>query len=277
MQHAREYEFNDKHFSTLRSLVGEHTGISMTETKRELIYSRISRRLRKLGLQSFDDYCALLKRDGEEEISHFVNAVTTNLTAFFREPHHFDYLRNTALPELVKRNSQSRRIRIWSAGCSTGEEPYSIAMVVREAVPQIDQWDIKILATDIDSNVLAHAGDGTYREDRTQGISQERLRRWFKRGAGENAGLVKVAPELRSLITFSRLNLMETWPVRGPFDIIFCRNVVIYFDKPTQKVLFDRFADVLSPDGHLFIGHSESLFNVTDRFKLIGKTIYTRS
>jgi len=276
MRLVRDYEFTDRHFEALRGLVGEHTGIAMSEAKRELIYSRLARRLRQLGLHSFDEYCHLLKQGDEAELSNFVNAVTTNLTAFFRESHHFDYLRDTVLPALLKRNHPSRRIRIWSAGCSTGEEPYSIAMTVREGIPRFDGWDIKILASDIDSNVLAQARSGVYPEDRLRGVPQEQFRRWFRKGKGENTGLIRIAPELQALITFAQLNLMQPWPMRGTFDVIFCRNVVIYFDKPTQRTLFERFSNILNPEGYLVIGHSESLFNLSDRFQSLGKTIYQR-
>jgi len=168
-----------------------------------------------------------------------------------------------------------RRLRCWSAGCSTGEEPYSIAMVLRETLPE-QGWDTRILATDLDSDVVAKAQRGVYAQERVNGISPERLRRWFLRGKGNNDGMVQVRPPLRELIAFRQLNLMHEWPISGPLDFIFCRNVVIYFDKPTQKVLFDRYAELLPVGGHLFIGHSESLFKVSDRFKLIGKTIYRK-
>jgi chemotaxis protein methyltransferase CheR len=173
------------------------------------------------------------------------------------------------------RGLSNRRIRIWSAGCSTGEEPYSIAIVLREALPSVG-WDIKILATDLDSNVLATAERGVYEWNRVKDLSESRLRRWFQKGRNAQEGWVRVAPALRDLITFRQLNLMDDWPMRGPFDLIFCRNVVIYFDKATQRVLFERYADILVERGHLFVGHSESLFKVTERFVPLGKTIYQR-
>lgn len=273
-----EFEFADQDFQRIRRIINDIAGISLADGKRELVYSRLSRRLRHLGLRRFDDYCQLLETGGDHnaELGEFVNALTTNLTSFFREPHHFEFLGAELLPALIReRNFGNRRIRIWSAGCSTGEEPYSIAMVLRETLPAVG-WDAKILATDLDSNVLATAERGVYESSRVKDLSEARLRRWFQKGRDAQAGLVRAAPELRELITFRRLNLMEDWPMRGPFDIVFCRNVVIYFDKPTQRVLFERFADLLVDRGHLFVGHSESLFKVTERFTPLGKTIYQR-
>lgn len=272
---SRDFEFSDKDFKFIRTLVAEKTGIVLSDAKRDLVYGRLSRRLRHLGIERFSDYCQLLAEGDEDELVQFVNAITTNLTSFFREPHHFDYLGKTLLPILEKQNTH-RKIRIWSAGCSTGEEPYSIAMVVKEMCPRLDRLDVKILATDLDSNVLAKAETGVYDLSRVEGIPKERLRRWFRKGRGENEGTVKVSSELQEMITFRQLNLMQPWPMKGPFDVIFCRNVVIYFDKPTQRTLFNRYADLLVDGGHLFVGHSETLFKVTDRFELIGKTVYRK-
>lgn len=276
MKSQREFAFTDQNFQNLRRIVREHTGISLTEAKRELVYSRLSRRLRKLNLKGFDEYTELLKTDDQGELTEFTNAITTNLTSFFREVHHFDYLAQTILPGILEHQRHSARLRVWSAGCSTGEEPYSIAIILSEVLPRIQEWDVRILATDLDSNVVAHAADGVYAQERIKGLSQQRMRRWFRKGKGANEGKVRVVPELREIVSFRQLNLMHPWPMNGPFDIIFCRNVVIYFDKDTQRVLFDRFAELVDEQGHLFVGHSESLFNVTDRFRLIGKTIYRR-
>ena len=276
MAKEREFDFTDKHFNMLRELVREHTGIALSDIKKELIYGRLTRRLRKLGLKDFDSYLFLIKRKGNDELGNFVNSVTTNLTSFFREDHHFQYLQNTLLPMLMSRRQNTRRIRIWSAGCSTGQEPYSIAMVVRETVPHIENWDIKILATDIDTNVLDTGKCGVYDLGKIEGISKTRLQRWFLKGKGEKSESVKARPELQELITFRQLNLLNDWPMQGEFDVLFCRNVVIYFDKDTQRVLFDRFANQLKEDGYMFIGHSESLFKVTDRFELLGKTIHRK-
>lgn len=272
-----EFEFSDQDFQRVRRIINGIAGISLADGKRELVYSRLSRRLRQRGLQRFEDYCNLLETQGDaQELSEFVNALTTNLTSFFREAHHFEFLARELLPNLIRERAfGSRRLRIWSAGCSTGEEPYSIAMVVRETLPAVG-WDIKILATDLDSNVLATAARGVYESARVKDLPEIRLRRWFQKGRDAQAGHVRIVPALRDLITFRQLNLMEDWPMRGPFDIIFCRNVVIYFDKPTQRILFDRFANILAQEGRLFVGHSESLFKVTERFAPLGKTIYRR-
>lgn len=272
----REFEFTDRDFSFLRDLVGEHTGISLGDHKRQLVYGRLTRRLRQLHIASFSEYCTYVEQNTDDEISEIVNAITTNLTSFFRENHHFEHLAGTALPDRMALNSSSRRLRIWSAGCSTGEEPYSIAMTLRDSVPELASWDARILATDIDSNVLERASSGVYPDERVRDMDDKRAKRWFRKGAGANAGKVRVDERLQSLINFRQLNLMETWPMRGPFDVIFCRNVVIYFDKPTQKELFNRYADLLAPNGYLYVGHSETLHKICDRFKLIGRTIYQK-
>ena len=272
-----EFHFTDKDFDRVAKLVGERTGIVLSSAKKQMVYSRLARRLRALGLKEFSKYLKMVHDDVDGELVNFVNAMTTNLTAFFREPHHFEYLAQTALPRVMKANASKRQIRIWSAGCSTGEEPYTIAQVVREVIPPRSGWDIQIIATDLDSNVLRTAANGVYAEERVAGISQQRLKRWFMRGKGSNSGMVRVKSELRDLITFQQLNLMESWPVKGPFDIIFCRNVVIYFSKDTQRTLVSRYADLMAADANLFLGHSESLFKVSDRFKLIGNTIYQRT
>lgn len=272
---SREFRFTDKDFIYIRKLVAEKTGIHLSEAKRDMVYSRLSRRLRTLNLDRFDRYCELLKDDKHDEMVQFINAITTNLTAFFRENHHFEYLKNTVLPGLF-RTKADKRIRIWSAGCSTGEEPYSIAVIVKELARSHPGWDIKILATDLDTNVVQKASSGIYSMQRVNGISKERLHNYFQKSSDIKTDEIRVARELRELITFKQLNLMHDWPMKGPFDVIFCRNVVIYFDKNTQRKLFDRYANLLSDDGHLFIGHSESLFKVSDRFKLIGGTMYQK-
>ncbi|WP_455221190.1 CheR family methyltransferase [Kaarinaea lacus] len=273
----REFLFTDRDFLILRDLVNHHTGISLSDAKRELVYSRLTRRLRQLNLKCFSKYCELLQSDAMgEELVHFTNALTTNLTSFFREPHHFDYFGKVLLPELVARKSGNQRYRFWSAGCSTGEEPYTMAMCIRESLPFPNNYDIKILATDLDSSVLDTAISGIYPTEKLQTILPHRQKKWFYKDGAYEHGLRQISPELQQLITFRQLNLMHDWPMKGPFDAIFCRNVVIYFDKPTQRILIDRFANLLDPGGYLFLGHSESLFKVSDRFKLVGQTIYQK-
>lgn len=272
----KEFHFTDKEFKFISDLIGQRTGIVLSSAKRQMVYGRLSRRLRQLKMTKFSEYVDMLTSGHEEELIEFTNAITTNLTAFFREEHHFEYLKNTVLPEIIRNNAASKRIRIWSAGCSSGEEPYSIAMCVREALPKSSGWDIKILATDLDSNMVQRAKNGIYTAERVEGLTSARMKKWVKKGKGENSHKVRMHKDLQDLITFKELNLMEGWPIKGPFDFIFCRNVVIYFNKDTQRILFDRYADLLVPKAHLFIGHSESLNKVTDRFDLIGKTIYQK-
>ncbi len=274
---GREFVFTVQDFRYIQQLVGEVAGISLSEAKQDLVYSRLCKRLRALGLTSFRQYCEYVRHDATRELSHLINAITTNLTAFFREQHHFDFLAESLLPELVTRKGNERQIRVWSAGCSSGEEPYSLAITLLERLPAPERWDIKILATDLDSNMLERAGQGVYPESRLEGVPTELARRWFLRGRGQNQGLVRVHPALQELIRFRRLNLMDAWPMQKPFDLIFCRNVMIYFDKPTQGRLVERYCSQLVPEGHLFIGHSESLFGINQRLQLVGKTVYRKT
>lgn len=273
----REFEFTAKAFDQIRSLVKSHTGIVLSDGKQDMVYGRLTRRLRALDLPDFESYLKIIKRKNEEELIHLVNAITTNLTSFYRESHHFDYLKTTVFPALMEKNAETRKIRIWSAGCSTGEEPYSIAITVRDFFPRDEDWDVRIIATDLDSNVVNTGKKGIYPIERVKDVATAYKKRWMRRGKGDKADLVKMDPELQEIITFKQLNLLEGWPIKGPIDIVFCRNVVIYFDKDTQRILFDRFADVMSPRGHLFIGHSENMFNVCDRFESLGQTIYQRT
>jgi chemotaxis protein methyltransferase CheR len=274
---TREFRFGDEDFNALRALVRKHTGISLSEAKRELVYGRLSRRLRALRLQSFSDYRDLLANDPDgQELVEFCNAITTNLTSFFRESHHFEYLREQVLEPLAKRGP-GQRLRIWSAGCSTGEEPYSIAMTVRESLPEAARHDIKILATDLDSDVLSRARSGSYAPDRVKGLSAQRVGKFFREQRDGGAVRYCVTPDLGALITFNQLNLMNPLPMKGPLDVIFCRNVVIYFDKDTQRDLFERYAQLQRPGDILFLGHSESMFKVSDDYTLINKTIYRRN
>jgi chemotaxis protein methyltransferase CheR len=273
---TREFAFSDADFDALRKLVKEITGINLTEQKRELVYGRLARRLRVLQLRTFAEYRDILSEDGGEEIRELCNAITTNLTSFFREGHHFDYLRDQVLGPMQADRNASRRVRIWSSACSTGEEPYSLAMTVLEAFPDLRSWDVKILATDLDSDVLAKAQRGIYGADRMRNMDRQRLESFFTEQRGRDGPCYEVIPELKSLITFKQLNLMHTLPMKGPMDAIFCRNVVIYFDKDTQRELFARIAQLQRPGDLLFLGHSESLFKVSESYSPIGKTMYRR-
>jgi chemotaxis protein methyltransferase CheR len=272
---AQEFELSDEVFHRLRDLVRRHTGISLADSKRELVYGRLARRLRALDLTSFVAYCELIESGPSDEVQELTNAITTNLTSFFREDHHFQQLAAESLPQIELNRAAAKRIRLWSAGCSTGEEPYSIAMVMREALTRLRDWDVKLLATDIDSKVVETASAGVYGDDRFKGVAAERIKRWFSPVAGR-PNHSEASRELKNLITFKQLNLFDAWPMKGPFDVIFCRNVVIYFDKETQRGLFERMAELQQPGAWLIIGHSESLFNVTSRYRLVSRTVYRR-
>jgi chemotaxis protein methyltransferase CheR len=274
---AREFEFTDGDFQALRGMVKEMTGINLAESKRELVYGRVSRRLRALGLASFSSYRQLLESGDGSELVAFCNALTTNLTSFFRESHHFDYLRDEVLIPRREAGQRGERMRIWSSACSSGEEPYSIAMTVAEAIPDWQRWDIKILATDLDSDILARAERGRYNAERVKGMDPKRVSRFFAETRDGTEPGYQIVPELAKLITFKQINLMHDLPMSGPLDVIFCRNVVIYFDKDTQRGLFSRISKLQRPGDLLMLGHSETLFKVSDDYSLIGKTIYRRS
>lgn len=275
----REFLFTEQDFKTLRDLVGKHAGINLTDAKRELVYGRLARRLRQLGLKSFDQYCDLLQSGDDQEIEIFTNAITTNLTSFFREAHHFDFLRQELLPAWLdsEHNKDRSSYRIWCAGCSTGEEPYTIAMTVMEVLAGQAKIKLRLLATDLDSKVLQTAARGVYDTQRVEKMEGFRLKKWFMKGTGANRGKVRVSPKLQAAIRFQQHNMVHQAPPKGAvFDVVFCRNVVIYFDQLTQIEVFNRFADCLAPDGHLFVGHSESLFQKSDRFKLVSQSTYQR-
>ena len=266
----REFHMSEKDFKAISELAYKYTGIVLGDHKQDMVYGRLARRMRDLQLTSFVDYCQLIQETSQPEVSRFINAITTNLTSFFRESHHFDFLTSNALPALFKGNKG--KIRGWSAGCSTGEEPYSISLMLNEFAP-IKMWDVKVLATDLDSNVLQKASQGVYDIERIESLGKSVKSKWFLFDRNHK-DIVKVAPSLQQLIRFKRLNLLESWPMRGSFDFIFCRNVMIYFNEETQVRLLNRFADILNPGGYLFIGHSESLHSAASRFNSLGKTIY---
>jgi chemotaxis protein methyltransferase CheR len=267
-------QLSDEEFEMLRGVVYRETGIKLSDLKRSLLQSRLLRRLRNLGLYEFSDYIEYLREHYNDEIINFINAITTNKTEFFRENQHFEYLNDIVFPEIEKQKKS--KIRIWSAGCSTGEEAYSIAITSGEYFTNRIH-DIKILATDIDTQVLEKGFSGTYSLDQVSGMHPDIVKKYFAKGANENDGMYKVKDTTKNLIVFKRLNLLDqTYPMKGKFDIIFCRNVVIYFDKATQKKLFERFYDYLQDDGYLFVGHSENLSGITDKFRHLGKTVYKK-
>jgi chemotaxis protein methyltransferase CheR len=273
---SSEFVLTDAEFSRICQIVREQSGIALTDAKRQMVYGRLVRRLRALRLANFAEYVQLLEAGEPVELQEFTNAITTNLTSFFREMHHFEYLGEQLLPEIAERVRAAGRLRIWSSACSTGEEPYSIAMVLRERQALLGRADVRILATDLDSSVLATAAAGVYPAERVQQMAPKRLAGFFKAGSGASAGSVRVSPSLQQLIAFKQLNLMHEWPMRGPFDAIFCRNVVIYFDIETKRALFERMARLQPAGAILFLGHSESLYRISERYELIGRTIYRR-
>lgn len=275
MSGDREFPFTRKDFKFLSKTINDRTGIVVSDDKFNMFYSRLSRRIRALNLSSFSDYCELVKNDSDgSETIELTNAITTNLTAFFRENHHFEYLANKVIPEMMSKNTK-RTFNIWSAGCSTGEEPYSLAMTMKESALATSNWQINFSATDLDSNVVATAQRGVYAMSRVEGISKNRLKKFFLRGRGAQDGMVKVKPDLTGMIDFGQLNLMDNWSVEQK-DVIFCRNVIIYFNKETKTRLVEQYANSLKPGGYLFIGHSESLYKITERFELIGNTVYRK-
>jgi len=264
----REFEFTAQDFEEVRRLIYSHAGISLSEAKVDMVYSRLARRLRAIGLASFRDYLALLKGGDAAEWEAFVNALTTNFTSFFREAHHFDILRD------FLKTRRERPITIWSAAASTGEEPYSIAMTAVEALGDA-RTGVQIMASDLDTQVLQKARDGVYPMDRIARLDEARQQRFFLKGTGHREGMVKVRPELQGMIRFFQLNLLDAqWAVSGPLDVIFCRNVLIYFDKPTQYRILQRMKPLLKPDGLLFLGHSEALYHAADLFRPRGQTVY---
>jgi len=271
----REFAFSDAEFSMIAKLLHAEAGIEMPRAKEPLVYSRLAKRVRALGMTTFKEYCALIADPAAEERGHMLSALTTNVTRFFREPHHFEDLRRKTLAPLIARAKAGGRVRIWSAGCSTGMEPYSIALCVLEAWPEAAQADVKILATDINPRVLAEGRAGRYPAEALRDAPEPLRRRWFAEVEG---GMAEAAPALRQLISFRELNLMGDWPMKGRFDVVFCRNVAIYFDEPTQCMIWSRIAALLAPGGRLCIGHSERIGGPAAALLLSdGVTAYTRS
>lgn len=276
----KEYPFTAKNFQFLKSKILELAGIKLADSKTALVYSRVSRLIRQYHFNSFDEYCNCLNQGDPQIEDDFINTITTNYTAFMREKHHFEYLKKSILPELIERNAESKRIRIWSAGCSTGEEPYSICIVVHDSIPNMDHWDIKILATDIDSEVLRIAKNGTYKETDIKQMADyysNRATEYFNFNINSKSGTIN--ERLKKLVHFKLFNLMcnDAWPMHGPFDIIFCRNVMIYFDRTAQNSIINHLTNLLSVNGYLILGHSESVHSLTlNKLKYIDKTIYQR-
>ena len=269
---TREFEFSDRDFRRVCDLIYRRAGIALADSKRDMVYSRLSRRLRALGLRSFQDYLDQLDTAGEDEWESFTNALTTNLTSFFREAHHFEILL-----EHLKARRDRAPLRIWCAAASTGEEPWSLAITACEAFGSLSP-SVRILATDIDTQVLVTGERGVYPLDRIKGLSTERTRKFFQRGSGPNEGLCRIKPALRELVEFAQLNLLASgYGLKGPFDAIFCRNVMIYFDKPTQRGVLERMTPLLAPDGLLFAGHSESFLHANDLLRPCGRTVYCRA
>ncbi|WP_372870122.1 protein-glutamate O-methyltransferase CheR [Shewanella sp.] len=253
-------------FEFIRNLAYHHTGIVLPDRKNHMVYSRLCRRLRALKMKNFSEYCQYLQHE-EEELAHFINALTTNLTSFFREKHHFEFLRDQLVPHWQQQ--RRRRLRVWSAACSTGEEPYSIALTLEAFFPR-SHWDLKILATDLDTNVLTKAEAGVYPAENLENLPRSLVEKYFQ-PQGDKA---RINDCIKELVYFRQLNLLDPWPMQGPFDAIFCRNVLIYFDIPTKSKIIHKFRQLLNDDGYLFIGHSETLHLVSDEFDLIGQTIY---
>jgi len=270
----------DKQFVQIRGMIKSLAGIHLGDGKKELVKARLNKRLRQLGLGCFDEYIDFVRGDttGGELIA-MLDAISTNLTSFFRESGHFDYLNDKIIPRLKEQAAQSgqNRLRIWSAGCSSGEEPYTIGICTCEGIGNIGAWDAKILATDLSTRVLGMAARGVYTEDRLETVSPQLRNRYFTTQGYRGQRSYRTSDQLRSLMTFSRLNLMDPWPMRGPFDVIFCRNVMIYFDKPTQEKLVGRYGDILGPGGTLFIGHSESLTGCKHKLRYVQPTVYEKS
>lgn len=269
----------DKDFKNISDIVYKHCGINLHEGKKGLVRSRLTKRLRVYGFETFPEYMKYINDDESgKEFSIFIDSLSTNLTSFFRESQHFDFLSEKFLPSLMERKEKKRnfRIRAWSAGCSSGEEPYSIAITLLEAIKGQACWDAKILATDISTRILESAKKGIYNEERVRPVSPMQKNKYLLKTRDRKEKLYEVGDSLRKMINFQYLNLMEGWPVKGPIDFIFCRNVMIYFDKSTQCRLVNRYWELLDSGGLLFTGHSESLTGIDHKFDYIQPTIYMK-
>jgi chemotaxis protein methyltransferase CheR len=268
----RTYKLDQESFNFLKNIALTISGLKLQKNADGVVYNRISRRLHELKLPDFAAYCDLIKvNESEKEI--FINLISNPLTSFFRDKHHFHYLEYTLLPELLRTKS---KLRIWSIGCSTGEEPYSIAIIINNVVPKMQDVDIKILATDINSDSLEIAKQGIYESDTIAHLNMDIRNKYFYHGIGSNLGLIKVNNSIRNLVHFQKLNLIDEWPLTNPFDIIFCRNVLIYLSKELIPGIIDRLDKLLVPNGVLFLGHTESAIHLPKKYNIVGKTIYRK-
>lgn len=273
MQSLHAIPLTETEFEGLRQLVLEYTGISLSSAKIELVKRRFAPRLRALSLDSFGAYVSHVKKH-PDELGFFSDAITTNLTSFYREKHHFDLLRDELMGEILARHQRDKRLRFWSAGCSTGQEPYTLGIELFRTIPNIDSYDLRILATDLDSKCLQTCKDGVYAEKDLEKVPPEAKSKYFDRVPGTDK--YRVDQKVKNLITFKRLNFLDEFPMRGPFDVIICRNVFIYFDKQMQAKVMAKFARVQQPGDYLFLGHSESVGDLTKDYKLVGLTTYKR-
>jgi chemotaxis protein methyltransferase CheR len=273
----REFAFSERDFQLIASMLRVDAGIVLEKSKMPLVYARLARRVRALGLRNFGAYCVLLtSRGSEEERIRMREALTTNVTRFFRESHHFDHLRESVLPRLVAQARRGKRVRLWSAGCATGEEPYSIALTVLAAMPDAARFDFKILATDIDGSILKTARLGAFSRDSLDDVDDGARARWFDVLEDDTKMHRAVGPEMRELVAFRRHNLIGEWPMKGPFQAIFCRNTVIYFDGPMRNAIWTRMGSVLSPGGYLYLGHSERIPPSLGDLAPVGPTVYRK-
>ncbi len=270
-------ELTDKDFNRFKKIVYEKCGISLHDGKRELVRARVAKRLRETGNKNFDGYHRFLINDNSgDELIEFINAISTNLTSFFRELQHFEFLEQKLFPKFQKKNKAAKAFQLWSAGCSSGEEPYSLAICFNEFFSKGSSAGINILATDISTKVLSKAMSGVYQKDSLTNISNPLIRKYFQKGQDKWEGCVRLKPVIRNMIEFRRLNLMEPFPFKEVFDAIFCRNVMIYFDKSFQEILVNKYYECLKPDGYLFIGHSESLTGINHKYKYIQPALYRK-